>query len=377
MFYDFFKLELPRGSFGGDKWLQYWYTLDTPDWTSIDPSGCPISCPGTLFRGPVDFRHPSNAADANTIDPDLDPMRVQKLDFALEHQMTASVAVGVRWALNQVDKAIEDVGALDAQQNEIYKIANPGFGTAAQFGVAGSGLVLTLPKAVRDYDSVEFSLTKRYARDWSARVSYMWSRLHGNYSGLSQSDENGRTSPNVGRMFDYPLMAFNETGQPEYGPLGTDRPHQFKAQFAYTAPFGTAIGLNQMVESGVPVTREARFIPGNNFPVQYLGRGSDGRTDAFSQTDLHLQHEFRLSGRQRLTVLMNVLNLFDQDAGVNKFPTQTASGQALGVTESEFYQGIDTQALIAAQGLVLDPRFLMESAFQSPRTIRFGAKWSF
>ena len=34
MFYDIFKLELPRGSFGGDKWLEYYYTLDTFDWTN-------------------------------------------------------------------------------------------------------------------------------------------------------------------------------------------------------------------------------------------------------------------------------------------------------------------------------------------------------
>ena len=33
VFYDIFKLELPRGSFGGDKWLEYYYTLDTYDWT--------------------------------------------------------------------------------------------------------------------------------------------------------------------------------------------------------------------------------------------------------------------------------------------------------------------------------------------------------
>jgi hypothetical protein len=377
LFYDFFKLELPRGSFGGDKWIQYWYTLDTPDWTAIDPAGCPTDCPGTLFRGPIDFRHPSNAADANTIDPDLDPMRVQKLDFALEHQLTSRVTLGVRYAHNQVDKAIEDVGALDAQQNEIYKIANPGFGTAAEFGVADSDQVLPFPKAVRDYDSVELSVSKHYSDNWSARVSYMWSRLHGNYSGLTQSDENGRTSPNVGRTFDYPLMAFNQTGNPEYGPLGTDRPHQFKAQFAYTAPFGTTVGVNQYVESGVPVTREARFIPGNNFPLQYLGRGSDGRTDVFSQTDLQLQHEFRLNGSQRLTVLLNVLNLFDRDAAVNKFVTQTASGQALTVSEADFYRGIDTESLIQAQHLVLDPRFLMANGFQDPRSLRVGAKWSF
>ena len=38
VFYDIFKLELPRGSFGGDKWLEYYYTLDTYDWTNLTAS---------------------------------------------------------------------------------------------------------------------------------------------------------------------------------------------------------------------------------------------------------------------------------------------------------------------------------------------------
>ena len=42
IFYDIFKLELPRGSFGGDKWLEYYYTLDTFNWPTIDDSpNCP------------------------------------------------------------------------------------------------------------------------------------------------------------------------------------------------------------------------------------------------------------------------------------------------------------------------------------------------
>ncbi|HSL21920.1 MAG TPA: hypothetical protein VK886_10325 [Vicinamibacterales bacterium] len=172
-------------------------------------------------------------------------------------------------------------------------------------------------------------------------------------------------------------MAFNANGEPEYGVLATDRPHQFKTQFFYTAPFGTTVGINQILQSGVPVTREAAFITGSNFPVQFLSRGSDCRTPVFSQTDLQLQHDFRLIGDQRATLLVNVLNLFDQDTATNRFQTLTAAGQSVSVTESEFYRGIDAEALITEQGLVRDPRFLMDSGFQLPRAIRFGARWSF
>ena len=51
VFYDIFKLELPRGSFGGDKWLDYNYTLDTAQ--LAEPGGrrsCPPACPGTLIQ---------------------------------------------------------------------------------------------------------------------------------------------------------------------------------------------------------------------------------------------------------------------------------------------------------------------------------------
>ena len=38
VFYDIFKLNLPRGSFGGDKWISYYYTLDTPNFESLRDS---------------------------------------------------------------------------------------------------------------------------------------------------------------------------------------------------------------------------------------------------------------------------------------------------------------------------------------------------
>jgi hypothetical protein len=47
------------------------------------------------------------------------------------------------------------------------------------------------------------------------------------------------------------------------------------------------------------------------------------------------------------------------------------------VAETQFYQGIDTQALIAQQKLARDARFLMDSGYQAPRSIRLGVKLGF
>ena len=235
IFYDIFKLELPRGSFGGDKWLEYYYALDTADWTTLvsNPS-CPPSCAGTIIRGAptaanpvggIDFRHPSFGADS--IDPDLRPMRVQEATAGVEHQLNNYLALSARYVHKQVIRAIEDTASLDADGNEVYVIANPGENLTA---LAFTNPNVNLPKPQRDYDSVEFAAEKRLSNNWYLRASYSWSRLYGNYSGLTQSDENGRTSPNVGRLFDYPLMQFQDGGIAAFGPLPTDRPHQFKAQ---------------------------------------------------------------------------------------------------------------------------------------------------
>lgn len=377
IFYDIFKTELPRGSFGGDKWLEYYYTLDVADYrTLVNGAQCPPTCSGTLIRGPIDFRHPSFGSDA--IDPELKPMKQQEMTVGLDHQLNDIMAVSVRYVHKQIDRAIEDTGSLDAQGNEIYVIANPGEGlTSLAYVGPTSATNVAMPTAQRDYDAVEFSFDKRFSNRWYLRAAYTWSRLYGNYSGLSQSDENGRTSPNVGRAFDYPVMAFQDGGKAAFGPLATDRPNQFKAQFIYQLPIGTSLGVNQYVASGLPVTREIGIYPTSNLPVQYLGRGSDGRTDMFSQTDIYVQHSFKVGGTRSLQLSLNVLNLFSQAASVGKFATyQKVNGVV--PDEAKFFAGTQTLAsLITSQNVVKDPRFLMDNAYQAPLAARVGVKFLF
>ena len=358
---------------------RYYYTLDSPNYPSLITDGCPPACGGTLIRGPIDFRHPSFGSDA--IEPDLKPMKSQDASIGVDHQLSNTIAVGVHYVHKQLDRAVEDTGSLDADGNEIYIIANPGEGlTANAFpGVA-------MPKPKRDYDAVEFKLDKRLANNWFLGSSYTWSRLYGNYSGLSQSDENGRTSPNVGRGYDYPIMMFTGDGQPAYGRLGTDRPHQLKANVGYQFSFGTSLGLYQYVFSGIPISREAAVLPTSNYPVQYDGRGSDGRTPMISQTDFQVQQNFRF-GTKAMQLNFTVQNLFNQRTAINVFNTQLRSGNGLNFSETAFYAGqVNFDQLIAAgtaaataagQASFVDPRFLMNNDFQAPILARIGVKFLF
>jgi hypothetical protein len=371
IFYDIFKLELPRGSWGGDKWLEYYYTLDTYTWdTLVSASGCPPACSGTLIRGPIDFRHVGFGSDY--IEPDLKPMKSSEASFGLEHQLSPVMALGVRYVHKWLNKAIDDTGSMDAQGNEIYIIANPGEGLTKY---AYADTQTPLPKPKRIYDSVEFTFTKNLSNNWYLRGSYLWSRLYGNYSGLSQTDENGRMSPNVGRLYDYPIMSFDQYGKPVDGPLATDRPNQFKAQFIYQFAFGMSAGLNEYIASGIPITREVGVLAPNNYPMNYMGRLSDGRTPWFSQTDLSLQQSFKLGGAKQLQLELNISNLFNQRVQNNTFVTmQKANG--ISFNEELFYQGkVNFEPLLAA--MLKDPRFLMANGFQAPIQARVGVRFLF
>ena len=377
VFYDVTKLSLTFG-FGGTKAVVYWYTLPTGDISTIvDNTACPPTCPGNLILGPVNFVVPTNSPDDNRIDPGIEQMKVEEAVLGVEREIAPNLSVSARYVHKQLDQALEDIGTIDAGQNELYTVGNPGYGWAATFYPQGGTDPIPVPKAKRDYDAVELAVNRRLSNHWSARASYTWSRLWGNYSGLAQSDEDGRVSPNVGRNFDYPMMSFDENGEPVYGVLATDRPHQFKAQVLFDFAFGTSVGVNWFGASGIPRTREAAFIPGNAFPVMYLGRNSDGRLPFFSQLDLYAQQEFRLGSKVRLTLSANVINLLNQDTATNYFQTELFTGQAVTVAETDFYNGINTQALIAQQRLVRDARFLMDSGYQAPLSLRLGVKLGF
>jgi len=383
VFYDISKLEMPRGLFGADRSISYYYTLDTFDWTTMDCTGLPGSgCPGTFIEQ-VDFRHVANGVGADQlVDPDLKPIRAQEFTLGAEHQLMPSVSVGVRYVHKWLDRTIEDTGIQVPGVGEVFYIANPGEGLTQNLlrDKAGCTICPDQPKPTRDYDAVELRLIKRLSNRIYANVSYQWSRLHGNYSGLASSDENGRTSPSVNRFFDGQYMSFDQNGRPIFGPLGTDRPHQFEFQGSYQAPWGTNVGVYQVVSTGLP---QQQSITVFGVPVFNLGRNSLGRTPTFSQTDLNLQHEVRLFSRTRVTLEANVLNLFDQKivTGLGGTPYR----DAIPVSNEQFFAGFDAAAVVAARNsdaittnnIRPNATFGLDSAYQAARSVRVAAKFRF
>ena len=171
-------------------------------------------------------------------------------------------------------------------------------------------------------------------------------------------------------------MAFDGLGEPVLGRLPTDRPHQFKVQANYEMPWGTLIGANQYIASGIPVTREAAAISASNFPIQYLGRLSDGRTPTISQTDFTVSHSFRFGARS-FVVGFDIINLFDQETAINKFMTQLPERGRSSSARPTSTPATSTSPPRRRTPRVQDPRFLQVNDFQPPRVIRFSARFSF
>ena len=99
-FYDTSKLEMPRGLFGSEHSVTYYYTLDTFNWPAIQCGHPPVSgpsCPGTFIEQ-VDFRHAANEVDNFLLDPNLKPIQTHEFTLGLDHELSPTVSLGLRWA---------------------------------------------------------------------------------------------------------------------------------------------------------------------------------------------------------------------------------------------------------------------------------------
>ena len=379
-FFDITKLEMPRGSFGGDKWISRYYTLDTYDYTKIGVNGV---FPGTYIEE-INFRYNSAASDAaehgGGVDPDLKPVEQWEATIGLDRELNSTMSVGVRYVHKELVRTIEDVGVIVPALGEVYYIANPGFGlTKTTLPTECNGPCPDQPPATRDYDGVEFRMTKRMADNWMFNASYLYSRLYGNYSGLASSDEDGRSSPNVNRFFDGLYNSFDQNGDPVFGLLATDRPHQLKLQGIYSFPFGLTASAFYRFTSGTPLQTEMSEY---GIPFYPFGRGNLGRTPTFSATDIYLAQEIKL-GRARLEVNFNVLNLFDQKIVTSRDMTPYQSG--FNISDADFFKGFDANSLAKTLALVDDPAHNFDggygmagaTAFQGRRSMRLGVKLYF
>jgi hypothetical protein len=431
-FFDIMKYGLPRGSFGGDYWRNCVYAMDDPDYTKITPTApgghsCgpgPGPAPGVTvgrFIEQVDLRkNVINLTDPG-VDPKIKPMEQHEIVAGVDWAITSNWGLATRYARKRLDWAIEDIGITD---NLGFYIGNPGtaFGDLLHRAAPGSGISGPLcptcpiqPGAIRNYDGLEFRLNKRPgAGKWWGAVNYTYSRLYGNYAGLTNTDptdgSGGRHSPNNHRDFDWPSMQFTPSGAIMDGPLATDRPHTIGIFGYYRIPWfhqETVLSFNQAIYSGVPVNT-CMAVGGTASSCQFLEnrgnwvnftRAANGdwqagsiennrRGDPFLQTNLRVSHELKVKEKYRLSFEADIFNLFNQRAVqvYNEAPQATnkinmkrppAFAGDPGFDWNRMLGGWDYKTEPNTEGLTLSSRYGMPVAYQNARTMQLAIKFIF
>jgi len=402
---DVMKLLLAQTSWGAQAYEQCSYALG-PDGTSAgfnvsdinlvfaNGRACPNGLPttGANFAGgttPPSLVDPSGVSLIENVNfrpwepvaPGVKPYRQHEFVGGVDYQLNRDWALEARYDRRRLDHVIEDASLSDRIWGETYTVVNPGEGVNATFngyanyltsigqryGVPGwafndttdygpgaaFGTCATCPanpKAVRNYDGLEFRVTKSTSKGWAGMFSYTWSSLWGNYTGLTTTDQNdggssGRDSPDTTRAFDEPFYYFGANGKSINGPLPTDRPNTFKGNAYYQLPWRghsqtTTFGLFQAAYQGSPISSyldltaatigipyEATYLYGHGKYVNTtvdpstgnitLGNPYSRRTPWFTQTDFNLGHEIKVNKnneRQILGFQVTVTNLFNQHA---------------------------------------------------------------
>lgn len=388
-FVDTLKYELARTSFGGDYWHDRYYRLDNPNINLVSKAN--PSALGTLILDVDNRTIPINAqGQIEGIDPAIEPMSSREWTISSEHALAANSVLSFRYTNKRLIRGIEDIGILDADENEVYTIGNPGYGATDSTKFLSPQGEPLVPKAKRNYDAFEVRYDKRFtegfARNLNVFTSYTYSRLYGNWSGLANSDEAGRSQPNVSRAFDLTPGNFDANGKNVYGLLATDRPHQFKIYGNYllnTRAGGTTFSLSQVAFSGTPLSSEVTFI----VPVFYNGRGDLGRTPAYTQTDVLLAHRYAVTERVALKFDANITNLFNQ-ASVTAITTRLNRNGSVNLPTDVFFAGGWAPRLVpGSPGAILNPAagaspaynpiYLLPSVYQGNREIRLGVHLEF
>jgi hypothetical protein len=365
MFYDMLKHSAPRDGFGGGVFTIDYYTLDTYDYTTIHKAS-PIG--RQLYR--LDLR-----GSGDTLDPDLKPARTNVFDAGTEISLARSLTLGVGYVHRTVSNINEDFYLLQA--NGTYKkvFGNPGAGLVTQpYGPAYPAQ----PKFERNYDGMDIQLRKRMSNNWTGTVSYTFSRLEGNFDGLADPDQQmyADVNPNLGIYCDYLEGCYTSKGSRDWGRLSADRPHQFKVNGAYSFPWGLTVGAYFQALSGLPITGNLGV---NSATITHPeGRGGNGRNAALTQTDLSLTYGVKTGRASRMTLLLNVINLFNEENSTRTYQNILMSGgTSIKIPIATYFSGYDYQGAIDTQGAVRDPRYLMVDRYQAPISARVGVKFEF
>jgi len=294
------------------------------------------------------------------MDYDLKAPYVDEVTVGVERELWEDWSVGLRYIRKWDRNLLEDANAkaldMDALMEDgslVWTNYNPvtvtdpyDGGTVTfwnQIAVLNpKNYMVNPPGAKRDYDGIEFTVEKRYAKGWSLKASYVWQKSRG-LIGTDFDSSWGGTG-----YYNNPNSHENSVGTFPF-----ERRHQFKLQGLVKGPWGINFSGYFRFLSGQAWTRTVTSdylglaLSQGSTTINAEERGSRKLPDV-SILDLRLEKAFKFKP-VTLRVFADVFNVFNV-------------GKATGVNGNSSHPSIPFEEM---------------SSITDPRVLRLGAKIEF
>jgi outer membrane receptor protein involved in Fe transport len=265
----------------------------------------------------------STVARLGRIDPDVRQSYTDSFTAGLEREIGNDVAVGASLIWKRESDLAEQLDAaypfdeaytpltvankVTGEPITIYpqRVATRGRPTIRLYTNPGSETCSFCQELTRDYRALQLTFRKRMSHRWQLFGSYVLSKATGT-KGQGHNESQGAVfgNPNNQLYLD--------------GRLNLDRPHQFKLQGTFEAPFDINLSGSYILQSGLPWARTVRYVRAESPLIQVESQivvraepiGAQ-RFDTEKTLDLRAEKRFEVGGTRRLGVILDVFNVFN------------------------------------------------------------------
>ena len=277
-----------------------------------------------------DLRQELFGANGSLVAPGVKGQYLDEIVAGVELEVMDDLKLGVSFQDRRFGRVIEDVSLDNANT---YVVANPGeWSTQEEAKLEAQIEAETDPDAKarlmrnltwfrgirmfdrprRDYDALQFTMTRRFSKNVYTQGSYTYSRTRGNYPGLVNYDDN-LTLPNNSTQYDLIELLANRLG-----PLPQDRPHYIKLDGYYTFDLKKAglltTGIRFRALSGQPRNALAPHYLYGDSQSFLMPRGAIGRADFEHGLDVHISYARKLQVAKREwggELFVNIYNIYN------------------------------------------------------------------
>ena len=285
------------------------------------------------------------SGEGTPVDPDLAPEYVDEISVSLEHEVAADTSIRVSYVRKDLSG---DSGIWNARQQAAL-LAGRGISCAADPGwdcplnvltgapltvqrvpddVAGliDNRIAAFPGMEAAYDTLQLAVNRRFTSGFLLQASfdYQWRDEFRAAEGESRSP-----------LFADPLVV----GSGGHGRIWQNHGLDVDARQAttnwgarllarYTLPYDVGVSANVRHQSGWPYALIQRVdIPGTgtNQPI-FLTDLSENRSENVTMVDLRLDKAFNVGVRSRITLMLDLYNLFNSNT-VTNFSLRTGDNE--------------------------------------------------